>query len=356
VLWFHTTMALLVSQCVWALSFCAIFIVPAVLYRLMPPEHFQLVASINNCAMLCASLSASLVGFVLSEVSPNMVCGSSTSTDQYEVTFYISLGSACVSTAVLVFVAAAGWFPTGAHGAGPLGERASWSGYVQQLLNNLRSGQFLLWLGVSAVARGVHTQVVTLWPLISMDIAPACEMQSFNALISFGAYLCAALVVLLPAHFSAFTSLYGHFAIPPCFLICSVLLLAIASADSLLGLASLLVVYHSLSELMLTIASAKIAASIITVPSQSQQTELQYMSAMSLKYLASLAVQTVSMLIIWPRWGGLDNVFGLQLSVRDQFSGLACMLVIVFCISMLGHCRQVAIGSQCANYEHVARG
>jgi len=232
----------------------------------------------------------------------------------------------------------------------------SWPDYTHQLKSNLSSGRFVCWLFVSAATRGVHTQVVTLWPLVSREIAPDCGSQSFNALISFAAYAAAAVVVLIPAKFSQLTAQQGQFLIPPAFLVGAVLLVGVASAQSLWSLALVLVVYHSISELVLTIASAKIASSTMTCSDQSGQVEAHYVSAMALKYFISLLVETVAMLTIWPRWGELHNILGLSLSVRQQFYGLAILLMIAFSVSMLTHCQGIArkMTTQCADYEHVA--
>eukprot|EP00656_Telonema_subtile_P004452 TRINITY_DN12027_c0_g1_i1.p1 TRINITY_DN12027_c0_g1~~TRINITY_DN12027_c0_g1_i1.p1 ORF type:complete len:444 (-),score=76.43 TRINITY_DN12027_c0_g1_i1:49-1380(-) len=298
VLFFDSFGFLLLSQALWALSFTALFLVPAMLYWLMPPQSFQMVSSINNCAMLCASLGSSLVGFSMAEAQPELVCPApGSSTASYRITFVLSLGSAVISLIVLLVACYNDWIPMPKTEAYPLDQ------YISQMRANIRSSTLLVWLCVSAVTRGVHTQVNTLWTLISLDIAPACEDQRFNALISFAAYLGAAIAVLIPARFSEFTEKYGRFVVGPCFCICGVLLVMIGAANNMLQLGLLMVVYHSCSELVLTIASAHIARAALEAVEVREQMGMQYMTAMAVKYIGALVVEMVMMLTVWPRWG-----------------------------------------------------
>merc|ERR1711985_118684 len=148
-----------------------------------------------------------------------MVCGES-SLSSYRITFFISLGSAAISLLLIVIAYKMNWVPSQEpKTAIPNGS------FLLQLRANLSSSTLLLWVMVSAVTRAIHTQVTTLWPLISLQISPDCGDQRFNALISFSAYLGAAIVVAIPARFSEFSSAHGRFAVAPGFLICSVLLI-----------------------------------------------------------------------------------------------------------------------------------
>lgn len=337
---------LVVSQAVWALSFTALFVVPAVLYRLTPPAQFQTVSSLNNCAMLCASLSANLFSFVASSIAPEMVCGTSTAS-RYRIPFFVSLSSACTSLIVLAVGALAGWVPSGSISY-------SRTEFVAQMKANSNSHQLLLWLLVSAVTRGIHTQVVTLWPLVSLEIAPECTEQRYNSLISFVAYLGAACAVLLPAKYNKVTAEYGRFAVAPALLLCSLLLMALSVAQELWQLGILMLAYHSCSEFLLTIASARIAHAALAAGRASGGMDVQYMATMTAKYVGSLLVETVTMLVIWPRWGGLDNVFGLDLEVRAQIKALGVVLVVAFMFTAVISCREFARrANQCAHYEHV---
>jgi len=337
---------LVVSQAVWALSFTALFVVPAVLYRLTPPAHFQTVSSLNNCAMLCASLSANLFAFTASMIEPAMVCGNST-TSRYQIPFFVSLASACASFVALAAGAWTGWIPSGTV-------HYSRRDFVAQMRANLKSQQLLLWLLVSAVTRGIHTQVVTLWPLVSLEIAPECTQQRYNSLISFVAYLGAAVAVLLPAKFNKVTAKYARFAVAPALLVCSLLLVAVSVSKELWQLGLLLTAYHSCSEFLLTIASARIAHAALAA-CHDCTLDVQYMASMSAKYFGSLLVQTMTMLVVWPRWGGLDNVFGLELEVRDQIKALGLVLVVAFMFTAVISCREIAVRAtnDCAHYEHV---
>ena len=162
-----------------------------------------------------------------------------------------------------------------------------------------------------------------MWPLVSLEIAPECTQQRYNSLISFVAYLGAAVAVLLPAKFNKMTAKYARFAVAPALLVCSLLLVAVSVSKELWQLGLLLTAYHSCSEFLLTIASARIAHAALAA-CRDCTLDVQYMASMSAKYFGSLLVQTMTMLVVWPRWGGLDNVFGLELEVKLDCNLLRC--------------------------------
>lgn len=337
---------LVVSQFLWALSFTALFLVSGVLYQLIPLTHFQIVASVNNLAMLCASMSSSLAAYAWAELSPAMACGDA-SLSSYQQTFYVSLAAAVLSLFVIVAAPYMGYLPASDATQDCC---KMWHCFIAETRANLSSSKLLAWVSVSAITRGVHTQVETLWSLISLDIVPGCWEQRFNPLISFAAYLGAAVVVVIPAWFPNSTAAHGHLLVAPCLLACSAALFLAGEAQSLLFLGILLVVYHSCCELLLTVASAQIARAALEADAATRLTEgpirgsddgVQYMSAMVSKYMGSLLVETVLMLTVWPRWGGLENVFGLDLSVRKQMQGLACALCAALLLVIAMRCKQM---------------
>lgn len=335
---------LVLSQFLWALSFTALFLVSGVLYQLMPSTHFQIVASVNNLAMLCASMSSSLAAYAWAEFSPTMACGDA-SESSYQRTFYVSLAAAVLSLFVIVAAPYMGYLPASdtVQDCGKM-----WHCFIAETRANLSSSKLLAWVSVSAITRGVHTQVETLWTLISLDIAPGCWEQRLNPLISFAAYLGAAGVVVIPAWFPYSTAAHGHLLVAPCLLACGTTLFLAGEAQSLLFLGILLVVYHSCCELLLTVASAQIARAALEAEAAARPREgtlrgsddgLQYMSAMVFKYMGSLLVETALMLTVWPRWGGLENVFGLDMDVRKQVQGLAYALCAAVLLAIAMRCK-----------------
>jgi len=336
---------LLLSQFLWALSFAITFIMPVSLFIVLSPRHFQLAASINSCAMLCGSLMSSIIGFVITEFYPGV---------GIEFTFYMSLASSVASLLCLLLALKLGLLilakpttlaksPTNAlednrcaDECHPASEH--WSmrcvAFSQHFKLNFLQPRVILWITTSAVVRGFHTQIITLWPLLSLDIA--YSEQAFNGMISSCAYIVAALVVLTPIKLELQVRTWANSLILCSFLSSALSLFAMSAADDLWVLGLMLVCYHCISEFILAVAAVQILSSMKT-DCKSKLYESQYLAMIASKYILALVVQGASQLFIWPRWGHVNNVLGMDLTVKDQFLAFSYVYVAYVGFVLVAH-------------------
>ena len=327
-------------------AFAALFLTSAVLFIRLPLRRYQQIASGIGVASLSAGCASSLVGFGLAWHTRN---GESTPLQQRS-TLIVTLCSGCLSLAVALYGTLThvlrGPSARGTPAPGSDEEAAAllvqdadgglrsdappsrWQTFTA-VLSNVRHGPFAAWLAVYTATRGVHTWVITLWSSLAAERAgdaaglrPEAWVGLVGALIYLFALPVVALLPRLPpgTHVPAAALMILAMA--------GTLCLA-AGLQALAPFATALCAYNMAAEGVLALSSAQLAASI-RARKDDPLYEAHYLGGMLLRYVLAVLVGSFLRLVIMHTWMTVPNVFGLHLSLQEQFNalGLACLPVL----------------------------
>ena len=239
------------------------------------------------------------------------------------------------------------------------------------------------WVVPSFMIRGVHTLVIEMWPALSQHRFP--ELQSWNAAIGLGAYIAAAMAVLLAGQVLATRSArVSQYAVLASIMASSACLLAVgflqrgdtpppAAAMTVMG--TLIAAYNLTAEIALAVSSAQTAHEVFRIlssagylpsqPSASAATQPandatgrqsgrgfsitstvlgalgggQWAFVLGVQALLAEAWQLVVQFTLWPHgvWPLDSNPYAMQLSLSDQFIGFGVFAAFAGLLSLALH-------------------
>ena len=334
VLFSSSRWALLLSQAFWALSFSALYVLLIALLQLLPRKLFQKAVSINSVAMLAASTTSSFTGFMLLQFSPAVKDQSGR-----ELTFFVTFGSTiisfallcvCISPCINIFNRNNSIQREGIAGARKSCKCKSHVLLIKKLLINL---DIVGWLLLSSIVRGTHTEVVTLWQILSEEID--FTKSKYNGIISMAAYILAAILVLLLIKLERLIVQHLWWFCPSILVLTATCLIAVSQSPSIVYLAVFYVFFHALAEMFLALATAQMAKHAYTDETSHLDYGQAFVILLSAKYTLSLGVEIIIQLLVWPQWGMYHNVFKRTLGIREQLLGLGGCIVLAFLLAVL---------------------
>ncbi|EDQ88335.1 uncharacterized protein MONBRDRAFT_26398 [Monosiga brevicollis MX1] len=355
VLFCHAKTWLLLSQAAWGLSFTVLYVAPALIINHEDPDNHAPALAANSAAMLSASLSASLIGFILTMTEHDSASSA---------TFIAALVSASASALLClpVFWAQRQGRIHAAHVAAhhlnaptrhPYRDTIDDSFSKEPLLLEIsevpegpdtyrtacmrlmRQRRFWFWLLSYCVARGAHTLCITLWSVLSADVDDREHVQRFNGLVLFLGYAAAALLVLA---WGSLRRSDDHLALRAwlgLLIIMSLSLSTLALLHSYPAFAILFVVYNCSAELLLVVVLVQLAALVVKATDLHVRRDVLNVILFA-RFTISLTLQSLFQLGLFPKWGRLDNILGLDLPVRTQFVALGVLVAILSaCVGLI---------------------
>eukprot|EP00730_Choanoeca_flexa_P008044 TRINITY_DN12431_c12_g1_i1.p1 TRINITY_DN12431_c12_g1~~TRINITY_DN12431_c12_g1_i1.p1 ORF type:complete len:455 (+),score=83.06 TRINITY_DN12431_c12_g1_i1:116-1480(+) len=331
--------SLLISQFMFALGFTALFLVAATLYHTEDIASYQLASSANSSAMLIASTLGGLFGF----------CVAMASAANADFTLYIAMGSATIAIIINII-------------AIPELYRRSESPVLKQDLGNERAGllqhehvessdpssspsslslwrlslatlsnrRVVFWLICYSSLRAIHTLIIMLWGILSASIAPDPKVQRYNGLITFFGYGLGTLGVWRLAARKQQWHAYAETLTTVTFLTGGCLLVAMASTTQLWQYGILHVIYNGATETIMALLITQLAWAIKALPHiDHSNDQAMFAISMGVRFAVSLSLQALLQLALYPNWGRLSNMFGLDLNVRQQFRILGVVMLTI---------------------------
>eukprot|EP00043_Microstomoeca_roanoka_P000596 m.28191 g.28191 ORF g.28191 m.28191 type:complete len:502 (+) comp10402_c0_seq1:549-2054(+) len=401
ILFSSSSTGVLISQLTWSLGFCAIFLVTAVLFTHLPRRLYLKAAGYSSVAMMTASCVSDFIGFglAMSKVHHSI-----------EFTFYLAAASSTVGLFIIVVGSITNTIPSHSnrlrHSAAAETQAATTTAEVSVSpavdevdmnvslrslgLTALRHSRLILWLLTYAIMRAIHTVAISLWSLLVLERDHA--HVRYNGLVGAMTYIVASLGVLslehLPSLAKYIARLHQRQAYPfvvMILLVCGGLMIALAHCHSILAVGTCLVLYHLFAEAFFVVAAtymakhlqqimlnvflgnkpqlgstgagdeahvlkSDIVADRFLLLLQSQHAQrlyhTLYLLLMTTRFSLGLVIQAVFQIIIWPRWGSLRNIFGLDLDVSAQLQAYGFALVacsaLAFAIAVHVYRRQSA--------------
>ena len=328
---------LLMSQAFWALAFSSLYVLLIALLQLFPRKLFYKAVSINSVSMLVASTVSSFTGFMLLQFS-------SVAKDQHgrKLTFFVSFGSAVVSFAILCCAISpcVDIFRRRNEHQKLERKRSSQQRHkcpslllrVKKMMCNLN---LVAWLVLGSIVRGIHTEVVTVWQILSEEID--YSKSKYNAIISMSAYVSAAILVLLPTRKNLENVMNMHlwWLSPLILALSATFLICVSQAPSFASLGIFYVGFHALAELFLAVVTTQLAKLAHTDQTSDSDFSQTFVILLSAKFALSLIVEIVVQLFVWPHWGSYHNMFKLKFDIRQQLLGLGFAIVFAFLLSVL---------------------
>eukprot|EP00045_Choanoeca_perplexa_P004876 m.41214 g.41214 ORF g.41214 m.41214 type:complete len:441 (+) comp12815_c0_seq1:84-1406(+) len=333
ILVFGTTYtALLTSQFMFAIGFTALFLVSSTLYHTEEVTAYQAASSFNSSAMLGASTLAGIIGFAIAM--------SSAATTSF--TLYVAMASTAVAL-VLNCIAIPQLLrrtdcpvwnkaPDSAtkrllqepEASAETPSQSTW----QLLRPVLTNRKVIYWLLAYSSIRAMHTLIIMLWGILSATIAPNPATQRYNGLITFAGYGLGMLGVLqLAARKVQVHERAEGLTVGACVL-CGVLLACMPSTTTLWEYGILHVIYNAVSETIMAMVVTQLAWAVKGLPEVTVHNEQSLFGiSMAVRFTVSLIMQALLQLVLYPRWGQVDNMFGMDLDVKEQFRALGGLMV-----------------------------
>lgn len=194
------------------------------------------------------------------------------------------------------------------------------------VLGNFCHGRFSAWFWLYALTRAVHTWIITLWSSLASDLAPggALAPEAWIGLVGAAMYMLAVVPVAALPRTARILTDGGTGVLASCLLLLLGGALACASATTtLLQLGLAMCVYNAAAETLLALAAARLARSIVCQPA-SPLYETHYLGTMLLRFVAATILGSVLSLVFMPKWFTLANMFGVHLSLAQQFLAFGC--------------------------------
>ncbi len=245
------------------------------------------------------------------------------------------------------------------------------------------------WVVPAFMVRGVHTLVIEIWPALSADGFP--QLQAWNAAIGLGAYIAAAVAVLLAGKVLSLRSArVAQYVVVASILLSAAFLLAIDglvpstpqhqnSSDSMVVMGVLIAAYNLTAEIALAVSSAQTAREVFRilaaagyVPAATEASAPQarddlndrentqptpdagfsvtstvlgalgggqWAFVLGVQALLAEGWQLVVQFTLWPHgvWPLSSNPYGLHLSLSQQFFGFGLFAVLAGVLSLVLH-------------------
>jgi hypothetical protein len=169
-----------------------------------------------------------------------------------------------------------------------------------------------------------------LWGILSAAIAPDPDTQRYNGLITFAGYGLGMLGVFQLAIRKEQVHRHAEMLTVAAYLACGVLLVCMPSTVALWEYGILHVCYNALSETTMAMVVTQLAWAVKGLPEVNVRNEQSLFGiSMGVRFGVSLVLQAILQLALYPRWGQVHNMFGLDLSVHEQFRALGVLMMSV---------------------------
>ena len=189
------------------------------------------------------------------------------------------------------------------------------------------------WLVLSSIVRGTHTEVATLWQILSEEIDFA--ESKYNGIISMAAYILAAIFVLLLIKLERVIEKHLWWFGPSILFLTATFLFCVSQSETIVSLAIFYISFHALAETFLALATAKMAKHASTGEASDSNYAQTFVILLSAKYTLSLVVEVIIQLLLWPHWGKYKNVFKQSFGIRKQMMGFGGFIAFAFLLSVL---------------------
>lgn len=248
---------------------------------------------------------------------------------------------------------------------------------IKLYIFTLTNKQFMFWLFVYGITRAVHTVIMTLWTLMILEYDR--NSIRYAGLIGAISYATASCCVLCLEHVHAISYFLksmsfrqGAIAVACALVISFGLLASLSYSRTAITIAASLIGYHIVTEVLLVIIASSMGKQVLDCFYMAQKEQCQesvsskssygaitsnhtltnnfareignhthaklkrvHLFMMTLRFAVSMFCQSVLQIVIWPKWGCLNNVFGINFPLHWQFLAYSFSLCVAGCLSLI---------------------